>query len=67
MTKYENECCNCSTESYPCIGNDCKMRAVPHYFCDKCEEEIDDILYELDGREFCRECVLDEIPQKVVS
>ena len=46
MTKYENECCDCATESYPCMGSACPNRNVKHLYCDKCKDH-----YLLDGDE----------------
>ena len=35
--KYEvNECCDCATESYPCIGDSCSLRHVTYYKRDRC-------------------------------
>lgn len=56
MTAYENDCCDCATESYPCMGNACKNRNVPHYYCDECGDETK--LYEFEGEDLCTNCVL---------
>ena len=58
MTKYENECCGCATESYPCLGSACPNRHVPHFYCDKCGEDVEE-LYKVDGEELCEECLKD--------
>lgn len=55
MIKYENECCGCATETYPCLGSGCVNRNVPHYYCDKCGEETK--LYYFDGKELCIDCI----------
>lgn len=65
MTKYENECCGCATPGYPCRGSECRMRHVPHYYCDKCHEEADQ-LYILDDEELCEYCVIESL-EKVVE
>lgn len=36
MIKYEDECCGCDTENYPCVGSACPNRHVKHLYCDKC-------------------------------
>lgn len=54
---YEDECCGCATESYPCLGSACPNRNVPHLYCDKCEEEVEE-LYETENGQLCEECVL---------
>lgn len=57
MIKYENECCGCATESYPCLGSSCPNRNVPHLYCDRCGDDCEE-LYDLDGEELCKECLL---------
>ena len=56
MIKYENECCDCAVPAYPCIGEGCPNRNVPHYYCDECGEESYD-LYEFDGQQLCIDCI----------
>lgn len=58
MIKYENECCDCATEGYPCLGSDCPNRHVLHCYCDKCGFETR--LYEFDDRQLCEDCLLEE-------
>ena len=55
--RYEDECCSCATENYPCMGSSCPNRNVPHLYCDKCEKEVED-LYKTEDGELCAECVL---------
>lgn len=57
MKKTESECVQCGK---PCMGNACPNFAVTRFYCDKCGNE--DMLFEWDGQELCRECVLEEIP-----
>ena len=54
MKKILNECCNCAVPSYPCDPN-CSLKAVTHFYCDKCHEETK--LYEYDGGEYCIDCI----------
>jgi hypothetical protein len=61
MIKYENECCGCATPNYPCIGESCPNRRVPHRYCDECGEE--DTLYEYDGEELCIECIKERLEE----
>lgn len=56
MVKYENECCDCAVPAYPCMGESCPNRNVPHYYCDECGEEPYD-LYEFDGQQLCIDCI----------
>lgn len=55
--RYEDECCGCAVPSYPCMGSACPNRNVPHLYCDKCEEEVED-LYKTKNGQLCAECVL---------
>lgn len=57
MVMMENECCGCATENYPCLGSACPNRNVPHLYCDKCEEDVEE-LYETENGQLCAECVL---------
>ena len=54
MVKYENECVNCGL---PCLGDACPYRNVPHWYCDKCHEEIGIERYDVDGEELCESCL----------
>lgn len=36
MIEYVNECCNCASPGYPCIGEACPNKNVPRYRCDVC-------------------------------
>lgn len=56
MVKYENRCCGCATDGYPCRGSRCPLRSVPVYYCDNCKCEIDGDVYEIDDEELCRDC-----------
>jgi hypothetical protein len=61
--KYEvNECCDCATESYPCIGNSCPMRHVTYYRCDRCgcDGLTEDEIHEVDGEDLCDSCYDEE-------
>ena len=59
MTRYEDRCCDCAVPGYPCLGSSCPNRNVPVYYCDKCGEEIDGDIYDVDGEELCEECLKD--------
>ena len=59
MITYEDECCGCTTESYPCLGSACPNRNVKHLYCDKCKDDVEK-LYKYDGQEICEECLLKE-------
>lgn len=60
MQKVVNECCDCAAGGYPCRGSSCPLRAVTRYYCDKCKSE--DVLYEYDGQELCKDCLLEQFP-----
>lgn len=55
MTRYENECCDCVVLAYPCMGNSCPNRNVPHFYCDECDRERK--LYHFDNEELCIDCI----------
>ena len=66
MLKYENRCCDCATEGYPCEGAYCSNRNVPVYYCDKCHAELDpDDMYEADGKDLCADCLLEIFRKEV--
>lgn len=55
----KDECYDCKADGYPCLGNSCPNRKVPHYYCDKCKDEFDsDELYDTEYGELCEECLL---------
>lgn len=57
MIKYTDECCSCGL---PCLGNECNLKNVPHYYCDECGEEFQpDEIYLFDDGHLCRWCLLD--------
>ena len=57
MKKIVNECCNCTVPGYPCSPT-CSLKAVTHYYCDKCGADIDlDEVYEADGEDLCLDCL----------
>ena len=62
MVRFENDCCDCATPAYPCRGERCSLRHVPHFYCDKCKSEVDEgELYEYAGEEMCLDCIRDEL------
>lgn len=58
MRKFQHECCDCATGTYPCLGNSCPFGSI-HFYCDECGEE--DELYEYNGRELCADCILSKL------
>lgn len=64
MIEYENDCCGCATEGYPCDPR-CKRKRAPHYYCDCCGEE--EKLYWLDGKQLCINCVESECESELES
>jgi hypothetical protein len=58
MVRIENECVDCGL---PCLDS-CKYKNVPHLYCDKCGDECDTLYYSpINGKELCKECVLDDL------
>jgi hypothetical protein len=60
MVTYENQCCDCATDGYPCIGNSCRRRHFKVLTCDRCKQEVYR-LYKFDGQELCEDCVLHDL------
>jgi hypothetical protein len=60
MVKIENHCVGCAVPAYPCRGESCPLRKVKVHYCDKCGEELDDEIFEVDGEELCEECLKDK-------
>lgn len=56
--RYEDQCCDCGL---PCLGDSCKNRNVPIWYCDKCGAEDED-LYEYEGQELCLDCIREQLP-----
>lgn len=49
MIKFQNDCCDCALH---CRGSTCRNRNVPHFYCDECEDEVEE-LFEYDGEQIC--------------
>lgn len=64
VVKYEDECVGCTDLGLHCIGEVCRNRNVPHFYCDKCGDEKD--LYEFDGQELCISCIENRLPKVAV-
>lgn len=64
MVKIENHCCDCAVPGYPCLGTACSLRNVEVHYCDKCGEEIEDDIYEVDGEELCEDCLKEMFRRK---
>lgn len=56
-----NECCDCATSAYPCLGDNCSLRHCRILFCDKCKDEVQKLYIGLSGRELCDRCALKEL------
>ena len=57
MLVERNECCDCASAAYPCIGESCSRRHVPHLACDRCGYDGADLLYVVGSEQLCRTCV----------
>ena len=64
MVTFTNECCDCAVPGYPCIGDSCSLRHVPHFYCDDCGGEVDEgELYDFAGEELCLDCIEKQLPK----
>ena len=59
--RYEDYCVGCPPEM-GCLGEHCRNRNVPVWYCDSCEDNDID-LWDYDGQELCKDCLLKEIPK----
>lgn len=57
--RYENECVGCPPDM-GCLGSACPNRRVPHLYCDKCKNEVDD-LYDYDDKQICLDCIVKQL------
>lgn len=60
MVTYQNHCLDCKSMGLPCYGNSCVNRHVPHFYCDKCKQEVDD-LYDYDDKQICLDCIVKQL------
>lgn len=61
MVVRENDCCDCASGAYPCLGISCHLRNAPHYYCDECGDEAD--IYYFEGTELCIDCIKKRLKQ----
>ena len=57
--KYEvNECCDCATDTYSCIGDECPQLHKTYYRCDECgtDELTEDEIHHVDDMDLCGTC-----------
>ena len=59
MKKIENHWCDCDVPGYHCLGSACPLTRVEVYYCDECGEEIEDDIYDVEGKELCEYCLKD--------
>jgi len=59
MIKFENDCCDCALH---CRGSTCRNRNAPHFYCDECEDEVEE-LFEYDGEQICQDCLISTVPK----
>ncbi len=60
--KYEvNECCDCATDTYPCIGDECSQLHKIYYRCDECgaDELTEDEIHHVNDMDLCEHCYIE--------
>lgn len=60
---YENQCVDCGL---PCLGSACRNRNVPVLYCDKCNDDCDN-LYHYNGEQWCIECIKEDLGEVEVE
>lgn len=63
MIEYRDECIGCASPGYPCRGSNCPYQDMKVLICDRCDTEYCEELYEVDGEQICRECLLEAFPK----
>ena len=63
MQRIENHCVGCAKEM-GCMGSACPNRNVKVTYCDCCGDEIDGIIYEVDGEDYCEYCLKDKFRKR---
>ena len=63
MVRIEDDCVGCDL---PCIGDACPYKNVPHYHCDKCGDDVEELRY-FNGEEICYHCWLEEIENDLLD
>lgn len=61
MLKFKSECVDCHGE-IGCLRDSCPKRNIPHLICDCCCEDVEE-LYEYDGEQLRKDCLLDAVPK----
>lgn len=56
MVKIQDDCVDCATGTYPCLGKTCPYVNVTHYYCDSCGDDVD-VLWNTDDGELCLNCL----------
>jgi hypothetical protein len=60
MIRVEDDCVGCQL---PCIGSACPYKNALHFYCDVCEEEVEDnMLWKVDGKQVCEYCLKAHFP-----
>lgn len=61
-----NECCDCASPGYPCLGDSCPYAHMIHYRCDRCGAEItdEDDLYNDGESDLCLDCLKETFKKK---
>lgn len=54
--RHENQCVGCPPEM-GCLGSVCPNRNVAIFTCDRCDEDIEGEVFEVDDEDLCEDCL----------
>ena len=59
MIRYESDCAACDALDIKPSCDGCSNKNIPHYFCDECKEEVEELYEDTDEtKQLCADCIL---------
>lgn len=61
LTNEVNGCCDCATDTYPCIGDERSQLHKIYYRCDECgaDELTEDEIHHVNDMDLCEHCYIE--------